>query len=79
MGDNNLTYPALKVTFDIGADDVVPSGQWSSDLNTWNSTSENIIPASHILNGDGTATMIWRSTLSSSHSPQFFRLLVTQN
>ena len=79
MGDDNLTYPALKVTFDIGADDVVSSGQCSSDLNTWSSTSENITPVNYTLNGDGTATMIWRSMLSSAHSPQFFRLLVTQN
>ena len=63
----------------MGADDILPNGQWSRNLENWSSMPADILFDTHTLNGDGTATIIWRSTLPIPDTPQFFRLKVTQN
>ncbi|MDA7881915.1 CotH kinase family protein, partial [Akkermansiaceae bacterium] len=77
LGADNQTYPTLSVTYLIGADDLTPSGEWSRDLESWSGQSGDILFDTHTLNGDGTATIVWRSTLPLPDSPQFFRLKVT--
>lgn len=74
---DTLAYPTLQVTYTIGADDIAPAAEWSGDLQTWSSLPLNIVQVSETLNGDGTATLIWRSTLPSTAARQFFRLRVS--
>lgn len=73
-----LTYPVLEVTYTIGADDIGPDAIWSQDMASWSALTSEIVLVSHTLNGDGTATLIWRSTTPNTSSPQFFRLKVNQ-
>ena len=72
-----MTYPTLQVTHAIGADDVVPTAEWSGDLEFWSSLPTDVVQVSDTLNGDGTATLVWRSTLPSTAARQFFRLRVS--
>ncbi|MDB4759153.1 CotH kinase family protein [Akkermansiaceae bacterium] len=78
VGADNQTYPTLEVTYLIGADDLSSTGEWSSDLKNWSSLSTEIHLDTHTLNGDGTATTVWRSDLPFPNAPQFLRLKVTQ-
>lgn len=75
--DDGLSYPSFEVTYTIGADDIYPSGLCSQNMKEWSALDSNIILISHTLNGDGTATLVWRSTIPSTTSPQFFRLKVS--
>ncbi|MGJ8696916.1 MAG: CotH kinase family protein [Verrucomicrobiaceae bacterium] len=77
IASDSLTYPALQVTYAIGADDVIPTAEWSGDLLTWSSAPGDIIPVSETLNNNGTATLTWRSTLPTTAVRQFFRLKVS--
>ena len=79
IAGDSLTYPTLQVTYPIGADDVTPNAEWSTDLQTWSSIPGDIIPVSETLNNDGTATLTWRSNLPSTAPRQFFRLKVSNN
>ncbi len=74
---DTMTYPTLQVTHAIGADDVVPTAEWSGDLEFWSSLPTDVVQVSDTLNGDGTATLVWRSTLPSTAARQFFRLRVS--
>ena len=78
VGADDQTYPTLEVTYLIGADDLSSTGEWSRDLENWSSLSTDILLDTHTLNGDGTATTVWRSDLPLPNTPQFFRLKVTQ-
>ena len=74
---DTMTYPTLQVTYMIGADDVTPSAEWSSDLQIWSSLPAKVVQVSETLNGNGTATLVWRATLPSTAAHQFFRLRVS--
>lgn len=70
---DGLDYPTFEVTYAIGADDVVGRVDWSDTLLSW---GQSMVLVSDVPNGDGTATMVWRSTHSTAISPQLFRLNV---
>lgn len=78
LPSDGLSYPVLNVRYLVGADDVIPSAIWSQDLQAWSELPADIVLESHVMNGDGTAIYVWRSTRSNAISPQFFRLKVTE-
>lgn len=79
LDEDGRDYPALEVTYRVGADDAVPAAEWSDDLMDWFNTPERIILLSDTPNGDGTATIIWRSAAPAGTARQFLRLRVTHD
>jgi len=75
---DSMTYSTLQITHATGADDVTPSAEWSRDLQTWSSATEDVILVSETQNNDGTATLTWRSAVPASEANQFFRLKVSR-
>ena len=59
VADNYLTF---SVTVDLTADDVTFEPEISGDLSTWRSGSDHVQLHSRINNGNGTATLVYRST-----------------
>lgn len=78
LPSDGFSYPTFEVHYNIGADDVAASSLWSHDLQSWSSLPDDLVLESHTLNGDGTATMVWRATQTYALYSQFFRLMITQ-
>ena len=75
--ENGLSYPSLTVTYEVGKDDVQASAAVSTDLDDWSNLPADITIHSQTFHGDGTATIIWRSTTPTSDLvKQFLRLQV---
>ncbi|MDC0302704.1 CotH kinase family protein, partial [bacterium] len=74
---DGVTYPTFTATYRVGADDLTPSAYLSTDLKNWSNFPDQITLVSHTFNGDGTATLLWRSNTPISTPSQFFRLKVT--
>jgi hypothetical protein len=73
---NAVAAPYLTYTFrrQIGATDLTFHIQFSSDLSGW---TEDGVRVSSTLNGDGSATEVWRASTPATGASQFVRLLVT--
>ena len=69
-------YPSLTYTRNLAADDAVVKVQHSVDLQTWQNVLDGaVILDSETPNGDGTSTVIWRSsTPINAATRQFLRL-----
>lgn len=72
------TYPTFAVRYRVGADDVDVQALWSENLSSWSDLPADIVLFSHTQHGDGTATLVWRTTRPVGTGSQFFRLRVTQ-
>jgi hypothetical protein len=78
ISDGGQTHPTFEVTYKVGTDDVQTSAYRSPNLQSWSNTPDDIVVQSHTFNGDGTATIIWRSTETIFETPrQFFQLRAT--
>ena len=75
-GINDGVYPSLTYTRNLAADDAILQVEHSTDLETWEDASDGaVILVSETANGDGTTTVIWRSTTPINAAPrQFLRL-----
>lgn len=73
------SYPILTITFQVGADTLTATPQWSPDLQDWFEGPDHLTMTGQIQNGDGTVTRTWRSTRPATSPPQFLRLKVSQN
>ena len=73
-------YPTFSFQINLAADDVTYEIQRSTSLDTGTWTSAPAVAyVSMTDNGDGTATLVWRSTTPISDLPrEFFRLLVQE-
>jgi hypothetical protein len=70
------SYPALTYTRDLAADDADLEVQHSTDLQIWQNLDDGaVVLHSETPNGDGTSTVVWRSTIQLGTVPrQFLRL-----
>ena len=73
------TFPTLSFRRNLAADDVRVTVQVSSDLNTWSSTSSDVVLVSEVSHGDGTAMLTYRSATPVGGTPrQFLRVRIEQ-
>ena len=56
----------------LGADEVIATPQFSSDLLSWSGGAENVVPVSVVNNNDGTETLTYRSVNPISAEVQLF-------
>ena len=75
-GINDGIYPSLTYTRSLAADDAIVQVEHSTDLQTWQNDSDGaVVLDSETANGDGTTTVIWRSTTTIDAAPrQFLRI-----
>ena len=70
-------YLTLSFTIDLAADDAAYIVEYSDDLTTWLSGPGNVEFVSRTNHGDGTATMVYRSSSPISADRRYFVRLLT--
>jgi len=74
--ENFLT---IQFTIDPKAEGATTTVQYSDDLTTWTSATDQVAFVSEIYNSDGTVTYLWRSQTSHRATlPQFMRVMVME-
>ena len=73
------SYPTFGTTYKVGADQLEFSAYISTDLENWSNLPADVVVHDQQFNGDGTVTIVWRSTTPvSGRDQQFFRLRVKE-